>query len=337
MSDNKLNATHVEDENTDNVVNPGATLQLERTAEQGHHYDFFPIILYDIICSDSNSDIITWLPSGKAFLITDKKKFARDIIPRHFPQMVKFTSFTRKLARWGFQRVPRGPYIGSYYHPSFIKGFRHKCFEINYSRRSNAEMSDSSDRNHFRMVSTLGSNLPIHPSAVGNNHLSSTRMHANSSQIMGTFHPMSQFPLHTVQFQTNVPTQFPSSYLTNALRQGSVSNNRHMPPINAAASFSVHSVPQSTQIRPLLWNHLGNAPTESQMVSDPTWNNYLRMQLQREEQQQHQQQQQEQQQLRLLLLQRQLFLSNQVQDLNLLPRQQEHQNTPDDKKTSEGD
>jgi hypothetical protein len=82
---------------------------------------FFPLKLHQIISDESNSGSISWLQSGKAFIIVDKKRFAEEILPRFFSQQCKFTSFTRKLARWRFNRVPRGPLIGAYYHELFVR------------------------------------------------------------------------------------------------------------------------------------------------------------------------------------------------------------------------
>ena len=75
----------------------------------------FPQKLMSVLDNDELQDIITWLPHGRAFIILQKKKFASDVMPVYFKHS-KFTSFTRKLNRWGFTRVPRGPETGSYYH-----------------------------------------------------------------------------------------------------------------------------------------------------------------------------------------------------------------------------
>lgn len=75
----------------------------------------FPQKLMAVLDNDQLSDIITWLPHGKGFIILQKKKFAAEVMPIYFKHS-KFTSFTRKLNRWGFTRVPRGTEAGSYYH-----------------------------------------------------------------------------------------------------------------------------------------------------------------------------------------------------------------------------
>lgn len=69
----------------------------------------------DILSNEENQHVISWLPHGNGFVIHKKKTFANEVLPKYF-KASKFTSFTRKLNRWGFSRVPRGPETGSYYH-----------------------------------------------------------------------------------------------------------------------------------------------------------------------------------------------------------------------------
>ena len=71
--------------------------------------------LMKILSNPSYSDIIAWLPHGKGFILLQKRMFAEEVLPKFFKQS-KFASFTRKLNRWGFVRVTRGPEMGAYYH-----------------------------------------------------------------------------------------------------------------------------------------------------------------------------------------------------------------------------
>jgi len=90
---------------------------------------FFPMKLFDIVSDEKTDDIIKWLPGGKSFIIVDKKRFAQEVLPKHFQQS-QFTSFTRKLSRWKFTRVPRGPFIGAYYNKLFLKDHRTLCWHM---------------------------------------------------------------------------------------------------------------------------------------------------------------------------------------------------------------
>lgn len=73
----------------------------------------FPETLFAVISDKENDHIISWLPHGKGFIIHDKNLFGTMILPRYFDG-AKFTSFTRRLKRWAFVRVPRGPELGEY-------------------------------------------------------------------------------------------------------------------------------------------------------------------------------------------------------------------------------
>mmetsp|Transcript_24628 Transcript_24628/g.52256 ORF Transcript_24628/g.52256 Transcript_24628/m.52256 type:complete len:717 (-) Transcript_24628:148-2298(-) len=81
----------------------------------------FPETLYRILSDPSYEDILSWLPHGRGFSIHDKQLFVSEILPRFF-EGAKFTSFTRRLKRWNFERVPRYPDIGSYYNKYFLRG-----------------------------------------------------------------------------------------------------------------------------------------------------------------------------------------------------------------------
>jgi HSF-type DNA-binding len=50
---------------------------------------------------------VAWLPDGKSFVIRKPDEFTRQVVPKFF-KATKFSSFTRKLYRWGFRQVNRG-------------------------------------------------------------------------------------------------------------------------------------------------------------------------------------------------------------------------------------
>ena len=74
-----------------------------------------------VLCQKQFREIITWLPDGKSFTIVRPKAFVNEILPQHFKQ-AKYSSFTRKLHRWGFQRHLRGEEAGAFFHKSFQRG-----------------------------------------------------------------------------------------------------------------------------------------------------------------------------------------------------------------------
>jgi hypothetical protein len=80
----------------------------------------------DILDNKDISDVITWLPHGRGFTITDKRRFADEVMPIYFRES-KYTSFTRRLNRWKFTIQTQGHKKAAYYHPFFIKGDVHSC------------------------------------------------------------------------------------------------------------------------------------------------------------------------------------------------------------------
>jgi len=90
----------------------------------------FPLKLFDILDSQKYSDMIQWLPQGTGFFFVNKKRFEAVVLPLFFQKRTKFTSFTRRLIRWGFTRVARGSFLGSYFHALFQQGNRSLCVEL---------------------------------------------------------------------------------------------------------------------------------------------------------------------------------------------------------------
>lgn len=80
----------------------------------------FPVLLHEIVSND-DFDCINWLPCGTLFSISDKDAFTKQVLPYYFDTRggTKFTSFTRRLKRWNFNRVASGTNIGAYYREGF--------------------------------------------------------------------------------------------------------------------------------------------------------------------------------------------------------------------------
>jgi hypothetical protein len=56
---------------------------------------------------DTQDFCVSWLPEGKSFVIRNPDEFTRQLVPKYF-KATKFSSFTRKLYRWGFRQINRG-------------------------------------------------------------------------------------------------------------------------------------------------------------------------------------------------------------------------------------
>lgn len=90
----------------------------------------FPVVLHTIVSDESSNNAIHWLPCGTRFVIASKDEFSKFILPHYFGSRggsssgstTKFTSFTRRLKRWNFSRVPSGRDMGAYFHENFRRG-----------------------------------------------------------------------------------------------------------------------------------------------------------------------------------------------------------------------
>jgi HSF-type DNA-binding len=112
----------------------------------------------EILSNEDHADIISWLTNGRGFMIYNKKRFSVEVLPKYFKKS-KFTSFTRKLNRWNFTRITRGPETGAYYHEFFERGNLRLCMQ----------MCCQSSKN-FPTSSTSGSGgIPGAPTMTGGN------------------------------------------------------------------------------------------------------------------------------------------------------------------------
>ena len=79
-----------------------------------------------VLTEEKNHEIIAWTPSGKSFAVLKPKLFVSEILGRVF-RSAKYSSFTRKLHRWGFMRHYRGEEAGTFYHELFVKNRLDLC------------------------------------------------------------------------------------------------------------------------------------------------------------------------------------------------------------------
>lgn len=79
-------------------------------------------------------------------MISDKVSFTENILPDYFAirNNTRFPSFTRRLKRWYFKRVPSGPQMGAYYYyrddflkdqPELVKKIVYTYPPSNYPRK----------------------------------------------------------------------------------------------------------------------------------------------------------------------------------------------------------
>mmetsp|Transcript_24955 Transcript_24955/g.58571 ORF Transcript_24955/g.58571 Transcript_24955/m.58571 type:complete len:406 (-) Transcript_24955:131-1348(-) len=83
----------------------------------------FPQRLMEALMDGRYQDILSWDDEREdAFIIHRKGKFTDEILPKFFNKRSKFSSFVRKLTRWGFVRISKGTESAKFIHPLFRRG-----------------------------------------------------------------------------------------------------------------------------------------------------------------------------------------------------------------------
>jgi len=104
-------------------------------------------------------DIVGWRPHGRAFMVHDKARFVKEVLPRYFKQS-KYTSFTRQLVTYGFQRIKRkGPDKRSYYHSMCLRNEKELCSKITKVNSRNVFTPIELEPNFYSMTSKESSNV----------------------------------------------------------------------------------------------------------------------------------------------------------------------------------
>lgn len=89
------------------TVSPGAASQIPTSTRKQRGQckrPNFAFTLHAILADKSCKSAITWLPSGKSFVILDRGVFTKQILPRYLRE-TRFESFSRRLKRWNFKKI----------------------------------------------------------------------------------------------------------------------------------------------------------------------------------------------------------------------------------------
>lgn len=78
----------------------------------------FPVKLMSAILEFGKQDCVEWLPDNRSFAITNQERFSQHVLKQEF-KASKYTSFVRKLNRWGFIRLTAGNDVDCFHHQHF--------------------------------------------------------------------------------------------------------------------------------------------------------------------------------------------------------------------------
>jgi len=79
----------------------------------------FPLKLYTIMVEEPK--VLKWNVGHDSFRIIDEDELVNRILQKHF-RTSRFSSFTRNLNIYGFKKIAKGEFAGSYCHPDFKSG-----------------------------------------------------------------------------------------------------------------------------------------------------------------------------------------------------------------------
>jgi hypothetical protein len=112
-----------------------------------------------VLDDESYSDVLVWMPDGKAFTIINPKKFTMVEMPKLF-NIRNMSSFVRKLTRWGFSRNFDKETQNSdiFKHKDFLRGDYKLCAQIKCTGRNltSSGMPKPTKFKNFDIVLTSG-------------------------------------------------------------------------------------------------------------------------------------------------------------------------------------
>jgi hypothetical protein len=177
----------------------------------------------DILSEEGQAEIISWLPHGNGFLIHKKKTFANEMLPKYF-KASKFTSFTRKLNRWGFSRVPRGPETGAYFHKLFRRDKPTLCMQM--TSNSGNKYQNNPLQQHLLpnvpggMMQGGMPGYPFMPGMMPQGNLTPQQQQAMWQQQMQHMMQMQQMHMMQMQQQQRGQQQPPTPQQQPAMQEG---------------------------------------------------------------------------------------------------------------------
>jgi len=134
----------------DNASSSTPPLLIPPKKTKNKHKQTFAQKLMHILSIKDCQAAMRWMPNGCAFCIVDSKELVERVLPKYFKE-AKYTSFTRKLNRWGFKHftLPTSEpchekEMSIYTHEKFLRDNPALCQQMDGGhRRRNSATSSS--------------------------------------------------------------------------------------------------------------------------------------------------------------------------------------------------
>lgn len=152
-------------------------------------------LMYALDCGEY-ANVISWSDDGKSFNIKDRSALEQVVLPEIF-RVAKFSSFLRKLYRWGFVRLRNKGSSGtndSYINPDFTRGDHASCEMIRCTSSSGASTISTARDSSYASSAEISSS---------SQHLCNFSAASAVSGASSIEDPTSSQSEHNVQHQQN--------------------------------------------------------------------------------------------------------------------------------------
>jgi HSF-type DNA-binding len=151
----------------------------------------FPQRLQAMLIDPILGDVMCWLPKGHSFVILRPDQLCDKVLPHYFSRdtSLKYSSFKRKLNRWGFHQIRKGPDTGAFHHPLFKRDEPALCLQMDCEKAGTS--------NAIKKRSNPARTEPTMPSL----HFTIPNNEMNSSSILSIIHDsIASFQSQTMPF-----------------------------------------------------------------------------------------------------------------------------------------
>eukprot|EP00549_Striatella_unipunctata_P019583 CAMPEP_0118709610 /NCGR_PEP_ID=MMETSP0800-20121206/22764_1 /TAXON_ID=210618 ORGANISM="Striatella unipunctata, Strain CCMP2910" /NCGR_SAMPLE_ID=MMETSP0800 /ASSEMBLY_ACC=CAM_ASM_000638 /LENGTH=352 /DNA_ID=CAMNT_0006613385 /DNA_START=70 /DNA_END=1128 /DNA_ORIENTATION=+ len=228
-------------------------------------YHRLPLKLHIILSQEHFSDIICWMPHGRAWRILDTNRLEKEVLPLCFDS-ANYNSFNRIINAWCFRRITSGPDQGAYYHEMFLRGMPHLHQNMRRLPRNGKKipMNPKDEPNFYLMPP---SNAPAYPTKKEN---ASSPINQFQTGLKNTPHSPRGVALPPTSIRSISPLSV-KSYVNNG---GSASPPASASPILGSAYYTTSvtpvSFPQTQDSSSMHHDRQQQQQQQQQQVFDPS-------------------------------------------------------------------
>ena len=250
--------------------------------------------IYSLLHVPSYSSIISWNSTGTAVIIHDVDAFISTIMPVHFRHS-QFSSFTRRMRRWGFRvtkklsaasssSVHREGNAMEFSSRNFLRDRPELCSLMKDERQAKKKFKflDSTLKTADGMEYNQGSSTGVAHYPTSPSRISAKNPSLESMPPLSIHQPTSFAPHTNTKTNTNTNTNTAQSHLEpNQLQQSGALSSANLKStgdadLNVASNYGghLHNYPQEIQLPPMITPNKrstqhGTVPTMNNMMPPP--------------------------------------------------------------------